>query len=152
MNTYTKMGLLTVIIVGTLTWLALGGVSETSTYYKEVSEIQKMGAEAQAKRLRVGGDVVPGSIKRDGAKVLFTLSQGANTINVVYTGTDPIPDTFRDQAMAVVDGKVGPDGVFYAKAIQAKCASKYQAKPGEIRKYGEKPAESTKPVQTSAAY
>jgi cytochrome c-type biogenesis protein CcmE len=37
----------------------------------------------------------------------------------------------------VADGKMGPDGVFHANKIQAKCASKYQSKPGE---YGAKPA------------
>ena len=28
------------------------------------------------------------------------------------------------------DGKMGSDGVFQASRIQAKCASKYEAKPG----------------------
>ena len=31
--------------------------------------------------------------------------------------------------LAFVDGKLGADGVFQASKIQAKCASKYEAKP-----------------------
>ena len=45
-------------------------------------------------------------------------------------GFDPLPDTFRDGAQALADGKLGPDGVFHASEVQAKCASKYAPKPG----------------------
>ena len=51
-------------------------------------------------------------------------------MNVVYTGTDPLPDTFRDGAQALADGRLQPDGTFHASKIQAKCASKYESKPG----------------------
>ena len=50
-------------------------------------------------------------------------------MNVVYTGTEPLPDTFKDESQALADGRMGPDGVFQANKIQAKCASKYEAKP-----------------------
>ena len=36
---------------------------------------------------------------------------------------------FRDNAQALADGRLGPDGIFEANKIQAKCASKYEAKP-----------------------
>jgi cytochrome c-type biogenesis protein CcmE len=49
---------------------------------------------------------------------------------VVYNGSEPLPDTFRDGAQALADGKLGADRVFQASAIQAKCASKYETKPG----------------------
>jgi cytochrome c-type biogenesis protein CcmE len=88
-----------------------------------------MGGSAQGHRLRVGGDVKPGSIVKDGAQVHFVLHQDAKLLNVVYTGTDPLPDTFKDNAQALADGHLGPDGVFEASKIQAKCASKYEAKP-----------------------
>jgi len=52
-------------------------------------------------------------------------------LNIVYTGQDPLPDTFRDRAQALCDGKLRADGAFEANKIQAKCASKYEAKPGE---------------------
>ena len=131
MNTYVKFGALMAVIVGTLMWLAVGGVNETKTYYKTVAELESMHSEAKAKRLRVAGDVQPGSIVRKGKEVEFVLTQEAKTLKVVYNGSDPLPDTFRDRAQAVADGRLGQDGIFHATRIQAKCASKYEAKPGQ---------------------
>ncbi len=120
-----------VLIVGSLVWLAVGGVSETKTYYKTIPELEQMGKGANGQRVRVGGDVQPGSILKNGAQVSFVLHQGAQTLNVIYSGSDPLPDTFNDNAQALADGRLGPDGVFTASKIQAKCASKYEAKPGD---------------------
>ena len=89
-----------------------------------------MGDEAMDKRLRVGGDVEDGSIVRSGREVHFTLRQEGLALRVVYSGADPLPDTLRDGAQALADGKMGGDGVFHASRVQAKCASKYEAKPG----------------------
>ena len=55
----------------------------------------------------------------------------ARTLDVVYTGADPLPDTFRDKAQALCDGRLRADGKFEATKIQAKCASKYEAAPEE---------------------
>jgi len=44
-------------------------------------------------------------------------------------GIEPLPDTFRDGAQALADGKMRADGTFHATKIQAKCASKYESKP-----------------------
>jgi len=129
MKTYVKFGVLMALIVGSLIWLAAGGISDTKTYYKTIPELAKMGDSARNQRLRVGGDVKPGSIVKRGSAVSFTLHQDAQVLNVVYTGTDPLPDTFKDNAQALADGRLGPDGTFEANKIQAKCASKYEAKP-----------------------
>jgi cytochrome c-type biogenesis protein CcmE len=131
MKTYGKFAALIVVIVGTLVWLAAGGISESKTYYKTVQELQQMGNSALEKRLRVAGDVESGSIVRLGREVVFTLQQDKLRLKVVYNGTDPLPDTFRDGAQALADGRMGSDGVFRASKIQAKCASKYEAKPGQ---------------------
>ena len=131
MKTYGKFAALIVVIVGTLVWLAAGGINESKTYYKTVQELRQMGVTATERRLRVAGDVEAGSIVRTGKEVAFTLHQEQLTLKVVYDGTDPLPDTFRDGARAMADGKLGADGVFRAQKIQAKCASKYEAKPGE---------------------
>jgi cytochrome c-type biogenesis protein CcmE len=44
---------------------------------------------------------------------------------------DPLPDTFRNDAIALADGRLASNGVFEANKIQAKCASKYEAKPSQ---------------------
>jgi cytochrome c-type biogenesis protein CcmE len=129
MHTYWKFGILMALIVGSLVWLAVGGVKDTKTYYKTIPELEKLDKTAQAGRLRVGGDIQPGSIVKSGTDVSFVLHQGATTLKVVYTGSDALPDTFRDNAQALAEGRLGDDGVFKASKIQAKCASKYEAKP-----------------------
>src|SRR5687768_5456645 len=133
MKTYAKFTILVVAIVGTLAWLAAGGITESATYYKEIKELQHMrevGDKSLAKRLRVAGDVEKGSIVREGREVRFTIAQEGLKLNVMYDGSEPLPDTFRDGAQALAEGKLRPDGVFHATKIQAKCASKYEAKPG----------------------
>jgi cytochrome c-type biogenesis protein CcmE len=131
MKTHGKFVALVVVIVGTLVWLAVGGINESKTYYKTVAELNQLGDEVLGKRLRVAGDVESGSIVRKGREVAFTLQQENLRLNVVYNGVDPLPDTFRDGAQALADGKMGEDGVFRASRIQAKCASKYEAEPGQ---------------------
>ena len=141
MKNYVKFGILIVAILGTLAWLAVGGISDTKTYYKTISEVTQLGDQAKEKRLRVAGDIAPASIVREGRTVHFTLAQDNLRLNVVYSGIDPLPDTFKDGAQAMADGKLGADGVFQATKIQAKCASKYEAKP--VAKPGQSPAVRT---------
>jgi cytochrome c-type biogenesis protein CcmE len=58
------------------------------------------------------------------------LEQG-RTLRVSYQGSEPPPDTFKDNAQALAIGTYGRDGVFHATQLQAKCASKYApAQPG----------------------
>jgi len=129
MKNYLKFGLLIAAILGSLAWLAVGGIGDTKTYYKTVAELNQLGPQGAEKRLRVAGDIAPNSIIRAGKDVKFTLAQDHLNLVVVYNGTEPLPDTFKDGAQAVADGKLGSDGVFHATKIQAKCASKYEAKP-----------------------
>jgi len=128
MKTYLKFGALIAVILGTLLWLAMGGISETKTYYKTIAELNQMGDNGKEHRLRVGGDVAD-SITRKGREVRFTLTQDKLVLPVEYSGMEPLPDTFKPGAQALADGKLGADGVFHATKIQAKCASKYEAKP-----------------------
>jgi len=135
MNATAKFGIITFVIVAALAWLAVDGISESATYYVTIDELAAMDG-AEDRRIRVGGDVVPGSIVKSGNQVEFTIEQAEEgmeprKLNIVYTGQDPLPDTFRDRAQALCDGKLRADGAFEANKIQAKCASKYEAKPGE---------------------
>jgi len=147
MGRYWKFAAITVVILGTLAWLALAGIKESSTYYITVAELQGMDEKALDRRLRVGGDVSPGSIHRAAGRVEFTLLQEGRQQKVVYTGREPLPDTFKDNAQCLADGRMGRDGVFEAKRVQAKCASKYEAKPGSEPAY--QPAPSAPPAARS---
>ena len=130
-NKYLKFGAVTVVIILSLGYLAYTGVQDSKSYYVTIKELQGMGDGAYSKRLRVAGNVVPGSIKRSGTRVDFQLKEQELTLAVSYTGTEAPPDTFKDDSQALADGSFGRDGVFHAKQLQAKCASKYAPKPGE---------------------
>ena len=148
MTKQIKFGVLIAAILGTLAWLAVGGVTETSTYYKTVAELKSM-PDPHSKRLRVAGDVKEGSIQRNGREVRFVLKQEAETLAIVYNGIDPLPDTFKDGAQAVADGQMNPDGSFHASKIQAKCASKYEADYNKLKKKSA-PASSSSPSPRAA--
>jgi cytochrome c-type biogenesis protein CcmE len=130
-NKYVKFGVVTVIILLSLGYLAYTGVQDSKSYYVTIKELQGMGDGAYAKRLRVAGNVVPGSIKRSGTRVEFLLKEQDLTLPVSYTGTEAPPDTFKDDSQALADGNFGRDGIFHAKQLQAKCASKYAPQPGQ---------------------
>ena len=131
MKKNAKFAVLIAIILGTLVWVGASAVKENKSFYETVSETQKAPDQARVKRGRGAGDVVQGSIQRKSGEVDFVLVQEHRTLRVAYTGEDPLPDTFRDGAQALAEGTLGADGVFHAKQIQAKCASKYESKPGQ---------------------
>ena len=122
---FLKFGIAMVVILLALGYLAYTGVQESKSYYVTIKELHGMGDGAYTKRLRVAGNVQPGSIKRSGTNMNFVLVENDQLLNVVYNGTEPPPDTFKDNAQALAEGSFGRDNVFYAKQIQAKCASKY---------------------------
>jgi len=128
MKRYGKFVALIAIVIGTLVWLATASISDNKTYYKTITELAQMGDQAYGKKLRVGGDVENGSIHHVGKEVQFVLVGDKGRLKVAYTGTEPLPDTFKDGAQALCDGKLDKDGVFHTAQIQAKCASKYAAK------------------------
>ena len=129
---YMRFGAVIVIIIVALGYLAYTGVQDSKSYYVTIKELNGMGNGAYSKRLRVAGNVQPGSIKRQGTHLEFLLVEQDRTLPVVYSGSEAPPDTFKDNAQALAEGKFGRDGVFHATNIQAKCASKYAPKqPGQ---------------------
>jgi cytochrome c-type biogenesis protein CcmE len=122
-----------VIIVSALAFLAFTGFQDNKAYYQNVSELYASRDAAYDRHLRIEGDVVAGSIDKTKPKeTKFVISHTdpktnvTQTLQVKYVGTDPLPDTFRDYAQAVVEGQYHRDGVFVANSMTAKCASKYE--------------------------
>lgn len=150
LKTYLKFGGATVFILFLLAYLAYTGVQDSKSYYVTIKELHKMGDGAYSKRLRVAGNVKPGTIKRNGTHVQFVLVEEDQNVSVDYTGAEAPPDTFKDDSQALADGNFGRDGVFHAKQLQAKCASKYapQQQPGGGP--ATTPAKSMTQVQTSS--
>jgi cytochrome c-type biogenesis protein CcmE len=135
-----RIGIAVAIIVGTVAWLAFSGAEASKSYYVTIAELGGMGDMAFKSQLRVEGFVRPGSIEQSGTHVTFVLNEfeshtpkaaSGRLLKVVYNGSEPPPDTFKDDAQALAIGTYGRDGVFHATVLQAKCASKYApAQPG----------------------
>jgi len=118
------------IIVATLVALAYVGYTQSKTYYHTISELPTLSGTALHQRMRVSGNVRNGSITHPDGRVDFVLEESGKQLTVSYVGRDPLPDTFKDGAQALVEGNIMPDGKFTAEQVQAKCASKYEATPG----------------------
>jgi len=125
-----KFGIGIGVIVASLGCLAWLGYGESKTYYHTIAELPTLHGAAAAHRMRVGGTVETGTIRRLSGRVDFVLEGEGKSLPVSYTGSDPLPDTFVDKSQALVEGSLAPDGRFVAERVQAKCASKYEAAPG----------------------
>jgi cytochrome c-type biogenesis protein CcmE len=135
-----RIGIAVAIVVGTVAWLAFSGAEANKSYYVTIAELGGMGDKAYKSQLRVEGFVKPDSIEQNGTNVNFVLDEfeshspkaaSGRALKVVYKGSEPPPDTFKDDAQALAIGSYGRDGVFHATVLQAKCASKYApAQPG----------------------
>ncbi len=81
-------------------------------------------------RLRAGGCVKPGSVKREGSSLLikFTLVDATSQLAVQYEGI--LPDLFSEGEASVVHGKWHDDNVFYADQVLAKHDETYM--PPEV--------------------
>ncbi len=129
-----RIGIAVAIILATIGWLAYSGYGSSKSYYVTISELGGMGDKAYKNHLRVEGFVQPGSIEQNGTHVTFVLNEfeshspkaaTGKLLKVTYKGTEPPPDTFKDDSQALADGTYGRDGTFHANILQAKCASKY---------------------------
>ena len=116
------------VILGAVVTPAISSFDETKAYYQTVPELKAMGSRAEGRRVRVAGNVVPGTIvRREEGVVTFDIDYEGEGLSVRYVGRAPLPDTLVDRAQAVAEGTLQPDGSFEATLVQAKCASKYES-------------------------
>jgi cytochrome c-type biogenesis protein CcmE len=143
MNARSKFLVGSAIIVLTLLALAYVGFTQSKTYYHTITELSTLQGASLHQRMRVSGNVRAGTIEHLSDRVNFVLTEQGKDLPVSYVGRDPLPDTFKDGAQALVEGKMMPDNHFQAEQVQAKCASKYEAAPIGT------PAPASQPGQTS---
>jgi cytochrome c-type biogenesis protein CcmE len=160
-----RIGIATTLVLGTVAWLASAGYSAGKSYYVKIGELTLpanqggLGEKAYKEQLRVEGFVVPGSIEQNGTHVTFVMNEyeshspkvaGGKLLKVAYNGSEPPPDTFKDDSQALAMGTYGRDGLFHATVLQAKCASKYApSQPGG--QPGAAPTKSSAPSNPQAA-
>ena len=116
------------LIVGAIGYLITMGISNTSQYFFTVDELLSQQVSYAGAGLKVKGNVVDGSIKRDPNDYLdvkFLIEENKSSLKVTYKGVTP--DMFADGREVVVEGTLGRDGVFHANTLLTSCPSKYEA-------------------------
>jgi len=111
------------VAVAAVALLAGAGLRDTLTFYRTPSEVRDHPYPA-GERFRLGGRVVPGSMRPDPAGLRFELTDGTASVTVV-TGAD-LPGAVRDGQEAVVEGTLDGDGVFRGDEVMAKHGNEYR--------------------------
>ena len=151
-----------VLIIAAIAYLVVSSTKANAQYFFTIDELKTRGQSVVGQNVRISGAVVGDSIQYD-PKTLslsFTVAnvpadnkqieaQGGlaavlkaavldpsrNRLTVTYVG--PKPDLLRDQAQAIMTGKVGQDGVFQADELLLKCPTKYEdAVPAQVQQNG----------------
>ena len=133
MNPLRKQRLLIVlglvVGLGAAVGLVLYALSQNINLFYTPQQVVS-GEAPEGARMRVGGLVVDGSVRReaDGLGVLFDLTDGQGTFTVRYEGI--LPDLFREGQGIVAQGAFAPDRSFRATQVLAKHDETYM--PREV--------------------
>ncbi|MBX3080875.1 MAG: cytochrome c maturation protein CcmE [Anaerolineae bacterium] len=146
-----KFGLVTVVLLSAIAFLMFSGTQFNGRFFITVDDVLSR-PDLVGKSVKISGAVIGDTIKvdpdtqtitftiahvtdkldeleKDGglAKVLHeaVISPNAKHISVVVRN-QPRPDLLQNEAQAILTGKMGEDGVFYADELNLKCPSKYQ--------------------------
>jgi len=127
--------------VGIATAFGLRAFQENLLYYYSPSQVAA-GDPPEGRKFRVGGLVVPGTIRREEGKidVSFDLTDNAEMVTVTFAGI--LPDLFREGQGIIAHGKLDGQGMFVADEVLAKHDENYM--PPEV-------AESLKQVHGKEA-
>lgn len=139
------------LIIAAIIYLIVSSTQASAQYFLTVAELNTKGKSVLGRDLRISGAVIGESIQYDPQTLNLSFviadipgdnneieAQGglANVLHeavidpsrprlkVVYNG--PIPDLLRNEAQAIITGKMGEDGIFYAEELLLKCPTKYE--------------------------
>jgi len=111
-----------VVALGVAAALVLAAFEKNLVFFFTPSQVAAHEAP-QGRSFRIGGMVVPGSLKREGVNVEFTVTDTAKSMRVTYRGQ--LPDLFREGKGVVAQGQLGADGMFRASEVLAKHDENY---------------------------
>ena len=117
------------LVAAGLALLALAAWLISSAFQKNlvfsVTPTELLASPDRARNLRMGGLVEKGSLRREGygVSVDFVITDLSQRVPVRYSGI--LPDLFKEGKGAVVQGKLGADGVFTATEVLAKHDENY---------------------------
>lgn len=118
-------GLVLLAAVGVLIYMSMRG--NVASYFVTVGQLDQQAAQVNGKTVRVGGNVLPGSIHTGGIDqpMTFTVTDGTHQLPVTYSGD--VPDIFTNNTQVVIEGTYHDGGVFQASTLLTKCPSKFTA-------------------------
>ena len=132
MNAKYRRLFITIIIVITLglaTKLILMALEDNIVYFYSPNDlIEKFGDTKNIQnKIRIGGLVLESSIKKEGEKTIFIITDRKKEVNVVFDG--PLPDLFREGQGIVAEGMFKNNN-FIASEVLAKHDENYM--PPEV--------------------
>lgn len=124
-----------VIIAVAVVYLIASSLHSSAQYYLTVKELNDKGASMSGRNLRVSGFVIGESIvyNPQSSSLSFDIVDThdelmagikTTTLKIKYTG--PKPDLLQNEAQAIAEGKLDPDGTFTASNLLLKCPTRYQ--------------------------
>jgi len=118
-------------VVAVIAYFALSGVGNALVYYLTPSELLARGDRAFDETVRLGGLVKPGSVSGPATDLRFVLTDETHEIPVHSTVAPT--SSFRAGVGAVVEGRLGRNGVFEATQVLVKHDENYVApSPGAV--------------------
>lgn len=122
-----KIGLILALMVagGALAFISMSNVGDNLVYYWSPTELQEHSADAVGATIRLGGQVVPGSVNQNGTTLSFRVSDGKTEVPV---STQEIPpQMFRPGIGVVIEGTVDSSGQFQSRRMMVKHDNEYKA-------------------------
>jgi cytochrome c-type biogenesis protein CcmE len=96
-----RYSILALVCIGAVVWM-LVLMQRNVVFFKTVSQAVADREHDGTRDMRIGGAVVPGSIKATSYGSVFELTQGGETVTVDHHGSEPA--LFKDCAPVVADG------------------------------------------------
>jgi cytochrome c-type biogenesis protein CcmE len=125
------------LVLGAFGYLLYGGLDQNIVYFLTPQELLAKGTKGQDVPVRLGGQVVPGSVQwnADALDLRFRVTDGAKEVFVHSKGAPP--QMFRDGMGVVVEGRFRRDGVFESTNLMVKHSNEYRAPEGHEAKPSE---------------
>jgi cytochrome c-type biogenesis protein CcmE len=117
-----------IVILSGFAYLVYGGIGKNIVYFLTPGELSAKGTEAIDRPVRLGGQVVPGTVKwnAEALDLRFTLTDVKGGHTPVHSSKAP-PQMFKEGQGVVVEGKLNKNGVFESNNLMVKHSNEYKA-------------------------
>ncbi len=112
-------------VLGVASGLVLYALSDSIVFFFTPAEAMARNI-AEGTRFRLGGLVAAGTLKQQGTRVEFIVTDTEKSIPVTYAGQ--LPDLFREGQGVVAEGTLNGEGMFIADTVLAKHDETYMPK------------------------